>query len=314
VPHQVQFLPKIKYHACLFFASCLSPVIGALKSVMEFGIQLEALCSFDILLLEVHSSGYALGVLWIYLVKEENQITQGICVVLHVAIPSDHRIEDNEVLIIESSKFQWQFSLGSDKSEVAFSTTSHGTVNPFAQWLQSIFQMNYHDRVSGLESVGKLGMHIFTRVSSIIYLLFNVPASVYKRWCIAWTSFHMTSEEQDGLALFHWVIAWQLGIVSSEREGYYQVSMGMNVLDMQCLRYKILVCLVVGTNLRVKPIELFLEDVASGRYGCEKFQCIIFWLPYYHNCSHMRHQGAEDYSLHITKFSWQLIQFLVNTL
>jgi hypothetical protein len=61
------------------YCFCFSLVTGGCNSVMEFGIQMEAMCSFDILILAIHSSGDALSFLRIYLVKEESQKTQGIC-------------------------------------------------------------------------------------------------------------------------------------------------------------------------------------------------------------------------------------------
>jgi hypothetical protein len=129
---------------------------------------------------------------------------------------------------------QRQFSFVSDKSQVAFSIFSDGDVNSFAQWLPSLFQLNYHDQVSDFESLCKLSVQIFSGPFSVIYRLICVSASVFKLWHIHGLSFLFTartSEERYGFALLQWEIAWQL-----VRE-YFDVSIAvqLSVVDDQYL-------------------------------------------------------------------------------
>jgi hypothetical protein len=100
-------------------------------------------------------------------------------------------------------------------------------------------------------------------------------ASVLKLWRIPWFSFlflELTSEEPYCLALFQWDIAWQ-------PEAEEQVSMRLDVLEMQCLGYMFLVRLAVTTYRRAKPRER--PDVSAP--VVTKFQQLN--LLYYYQAS-----------------------------
>jgi hypothetical protein len=103
-------------------------------------------------------------------------------------------------------------------------------------------------------------------------------ASVLKLWRIPWFSFlflELTSEEPYCWALFQWEIAWQ-------PEAEEQVSLRVDVLEMQCLRYMFLVRLAVTTYRRAKPREL--PDVSAP--VVTKFQQLN--LLYYYRASKLR--------------------------
>jgi hypothetical protein len=165
---------------------------------LQFGTQLDALCSFDIQFLAIHSSGYGPSFLRIYLVKEENQKTPGISVVIPVAIPYglgyaqweiawqrdgecfDIRVqfccESSQVLgtcfciNLGSESYQWTYAQLHqwECSEIetylnswsSIRPKSAGQLQPKPPWLYILIKMDTEDEERGLH---RHELHVTTR-------------------------------------------------------------------------------------------------------------------------------------------------------